>query len=107
MISREILHELTRSVSAKPYLRSRIADPDVTKLQRLLTSTVELLEPIDAVAFEFSRVSSDNFVVLQAIAADVDFMLTGDQDLLVLGAIGLIRVVNPVEFVAILANAAR
>jgi len=105
VISQAILDEPERSVRAKPYLRSRISQPDLTAFLRLVAETAEIRDSIDAELLEFSRDMSDNFVLLHAIAANVDLVLTGDQDLLVLDAIGHIRIVDPVDFLALLAGA--
>lgn len=105
VVSREILDELTRGVTSKPYLRSRIPESDLTAFLPLVTSTAEILDPIDTDELELSRDKADTFVLLQAIAADVDLILTGDRDLLVLRVIGHIRIVNPIEFMSILAQA--
>jgi len=105
VISQEILDELERSVQTKPYLRSRISQPDLTAFLRLVAGAAEIRDSIDAGLLDFSRDMSDNFVLLHAIAANVDLVLTGDQDLLVLDAIGHIRIVDPVDFLALIAGA--
>lgn len=107
VISREILDELMRSIVEKSYLRSRISESDLMTFLNLVTSTSEVLDAIDAATFDLSRDSDDNFVLLQAIAADVDFILTGDQDLLVLNVIGHIRIVNAYDLLGILEEAAK
>lgn len=102
VISGEILDELTRNIAQKPYLRSRIGEADLREFLSLVTSLSEILEPIDATRFELSRDKADNFVLLHAITADVDVILTGDQDLLVLRGIGQTRIVSPRDFLDML-----
>lgn len=106
VISREILDELTRNISDKPYLRSRIPDSALATFLRLMANTSQILDAIDATGVNLSRDKADNFVLLQAIAADADVILTGDRDLLVLNAIGHIRIVNPNDFLDMLSEMA-
>lgn len=105
VVSQEILDELARSVQTKPYLRSRIFQSDLVAFLHLVAETAEIRDSIDTESLELSRDMFDNFVLMQAIAADVDLILTGDQDLLVLDTIGHIRIVNPNDFLALLAGA--
>lgn len=94
VIGGKILDELSRSVANKPYLRSRISESDLATFVSLITSVAEVVDRIEPVGFDLSRDRSDNFVLLHAIAADVDLILTGDEDLLVLSTIGHARIVN-------------
>jgi putative PIN family toxin of toxin-antitoxin system len=49
------------------------------------------------------RDSGDDHVIAAAIAADAEFIVTGDNDLLSLGTFGGIRIIRPSAFVELLA----
>lgn len=105
VVSREILSELTCSISDKPYLRSRISESDLLEFLDLVTSIAVILDPFEVAPLNLSRDSADNFVLLQATVTDADFILTGDRDLLVLDAIGHTRIVDPTDFLTLLTGA--
>lgn len=46
-----------------------------------------------------SRDPRDNFLLAAAVAAEADFLVTGDKDLLTLGKIGRTRILKPAQFV--------
>lgn len=64
------------------------------------------LAPNDAplVCELLSRDADDNHVLAAAQAAGAEVLLTGDQDLLVLGAIGTCRIVAPRDMRGVLAG---
>lgn len=101
-VSGEVVNELTRKVSGKPYLASRTDQGTLTSFVANVQVVARVLEPIDSLGVELSRDRKDDFVLLQAIAADVDVILTGDKDLLVLQRIGRIRIVNASDFLLVL-----
>jgi putative PIN family toxin of toxin-antitoxin system len=51
----------------------------------------------------WSRDPDDDHVIACALAAKADFVVTGDDDLLSLGTLEAVRIVSPVDLLAILA----
>ncbi len=92
-VSRGILDELERSLLRKlrfPQLRVR-------EVVRFVSEQCELVEaaPLHK---PLSRDPDDDHVLGAAIGGRVDCILTGDQDLLVLRAVGAIRILSPADF---------
>jgi predicted nucleic acid-binding protein len=48
------------------------------------------------------RDPEDDYLIAQAVMAEVDFLITRDRDLLALGAVASVRIVDPVAFLELL-----
>jgi putative PIN family toxin of toxin-antitoxin system len=97
-----LLAELAE-VIARPKFKSALArsdtDPELLLAQvRLLAEVIDpppLQEPV-------SRDSDDDIVLALAVAARADLIVTGDQDLLVLGAYAGIPIVSAAKAIALI-----
>ena len=58
--------------------------------------------PLSVLVSGIASHPEDDLVVSAAISGDVDFLVTGDKDLLALRRHGGIRIVSPREFVELL-----
>ena len=96
ILSRLLLQELTRAL-AYPKLRQRISPNQATSLVNWLTNHGTLVEDPDRPAPVGSRDPGDNYLL--AVAAEGRaYLVTGDQDLLVLG--DDLPVLTPAQFLA-------
>lgn len=98
--SEQIFDELLE-VTARPKFAQKLITEDKTELTDLIRQrgiVVELESPIPAV----SRDPKDDMYLSCALVADCDFLVSGDQDLLVLGTHGRTSIVSPAQFLAII-----
>lgn len=102
IIPHDTIDELQSIVASKPYLAARIPEALVHSLFELLTEAGEILPPSLEPYPRITRDPGDDFMVTQAVLESIDYLVTGDKDLLVLGEIAGVRIVSPAEFVAIL-----
>lgn len=89
-----LLAELRR-VLAYPKLAKAI--PDGPRLADLVEMSSVVVEPIDA--FAVVEDESDNRILEAAVAASVDYVVSGDEHLLTLGSFHGIPILTPAEFV--------
>lgn len=94
--SEPLLAELEQ-VLAYPRLASAIAEPD--ELVRLVAEVAIVVEPGRELTV-VERDPADNRVFEAAVSAKVDFIVSGDSDLLEIGEFEGVRVVTPREFIA-------
>jgi putative PIN family toxin of toxin-antitoxin system len=94
VLSRYILVELERVLSGLKRLRHLTSD-DIQALVEQLALTVALVEPIRVDEAKL-RDKADGPVLGTFLAAEADYLITGDKDLLVLA--GAYPVVSPAEF---------
>jgi hypothetical protein len=101
-LSETTLQEVARSVRSKPWLASRVdakrADRFLLQLRRLATIAPDFPDQLPHV----TRDPGDDYLIAHSVLARVDFLVTGDKDLLVLGEVAGVRIVSPAAFVAIL-----
>lgn len=94
-----LLEELTRRVHTKPYLAQRIAPNDLERFTATLLTIAERVPPIAAPLPAVVRDPKDDCLVAYALVGQADYLVTGDRDLLSLGAVGQVRIVRPADFV--------
>lgn len=99
----EVASEILRRTAAKPYLRRRIPAPLVDRLiADLRAVAIPRPGPLHRPG-AISRDPKDDYLLAHAIAARADYLVLGDKDLLVLGRVEGVRIVDPAEFLGILA----
>ena len=98
-ISETHLRELMSTVHTKPYLNSRIADFElegfIARLRLISTIVPDIDEPIPAI----TRDAGDDYLIVHAVTEQIDYLVSGDKDLLVLNDFEGVRIVTPAAFV--------
>jgi putative PIN family toxin of toxin-antitoxin system len=99
-----LLHEMAE-VLTRPPLAKRLALINLTARNALAAyiDAVELVRPISTPAVVAADPDDDQ-VVAAAVAAQAEFLVTGDHELLALGSYQGIRIVSPAEAVRIVAR---
>jgi len=97
--SPELLGEL-ESVLSRDRIRELIHDDEARALLDALHYKAEILPPLGSIP-AYCRDPKDDKFVACAIAGDADYLITVDLDLLELGTIGNVHVVQPHVFVAL------
>lgn len=92
--SEPLLDELEQTLRAKFKV-----GPAGTAFLRQLRRQVRIVEPAP-LAGPVSRDADDDVVLATAVAAEAGVIVTGDQDLLVLGQYGGIDILSPREFLS-------
>ncbi len=91
-----LLEELERTLREK-----FTVTPPVELFLNLLATQVRIVEPA-RLAAKVCRDPDDEAVISTAVAAEADFIVTGDKDLLVLDEYEDIRIVSPRQFITYL-----
>ncbi|PAW75779.1 MAG: putative toxin-antitoxin system toxin component, PIN family [Pedosphaera sp. Tous-C6FEB] len=97
ILSEPILAELEEKLAGK----FRVPQEEATRRVRRLAEEVALVEP-GPLSAGVCRDSDDDAILATALAAEAEYLVTGDQDLLVLGRFGTARIVTPREFSEVL-----
>ena len=104
LVPGELLDELEQALRTKPYSTNRITARETSDFIGALRATATLLPPLAARAPAVMRDPKDDYLLAQALVGGADYLVTGDQDLLVLGdAVAPLRIVTAAEFVRLLA----
>lgn len=102
-ISDELLDEVTRTL-AKPWFLARIVPAEFEPVISALHMEAYRI----TIAIEVSEIASypeDDLVLAAAASASVDYLVTGDKQLLALGTFRDVVIVSPRDFLAILESA--
>ena len=103
IVSEPILTELSRTL-AKPYFRRRLTAQQLRRTHRLLrrrTVPVRITTVVTGVATH----PEDDLILSTALSAQAGYLVTGDHQLRSLGSHGDTTILNPREFLDMLAEA--
>lgn len=102
----ELLDELERVVARKPTLAQRIRPEQLARLRDVLLVLGEVIPPIEQPIPAVTRDRKDDYLLAYAAVGPADYLVTGDEDLLVLKQVGRLRIVSPPAFAAMLRDRA-
>jgi hypothetical protein len=104
LLPKELLHEMSEALLRKESLPRRTNSED---RQKLLSRFMEIAEKIETIREDIPTVTrdrKDDYLLAYAVIGNVDYLVTGDMDLLVLDPVGPVRIVRPADFLAILSQ---
>jgi putative PIN family toxin of toxin-antitoxin system len=102
----QLLEELTRKAHEKKYLADRITPQELQEFVALLSELAEAIPHIPEAIPAVTRDPKDDYLLAYALVGQADYLVTGDEDLLVLKQIDQVKIVTPREFATILKQAA-
>ena len=98
----ELVEEFSTTIGAKPYLARRIRPDDAASLMSLLTQVAEIIPRISGKIPAVSRHAKDDYLLAYALVGKADYLVTGDDDLLVLHEVEYVKIASPADFLRIL-----
>jgi putative PIN family toxin of toxin-antitoxin system len=98
------LLEILDKVVGKPYLASHISTEMVDTLLQLLALTGERVAELPGPFPAIGRDRKDDYLIAHSLISNVDYLVSGDQDLLTLGSVDDLRIVSPADFARILSG---
>jgi putative PIN family toxin of toxin-antitoxin system len=93
--SKELLHEYQEDIR-RPKFRKIISEPQVLRFLTLLLP--KLSETKIDKTINVSRDPNDNYLLAMSLEIGADYLITGDDDLLVMKTVGITKIVNMAEF---------
>jgi putative PIN family toxin of toxin-antitoxin system len=102
VVSQPILDELNRTLT-NPYFAARLSPAEVEdSLLRLRAET--RLQPLTVRVSGRATHPQDDLILATTLSAKANYLVTGDHELLAMGAFQGARIVTPREFLALLAS---
>ena len=102
LLTADLLQEFTQRIATKPYLAQRITTREVEQLVAILLTVAETVSPITEAIPEVIRDRKDDYLLAYALVGQADYLVTGDEDLLVLKQVGELKIVTPRQFADLL-----
>ena len=97
----EVIEELRAAAGKSAYLARHIPKSNVdTLIERFYISAT--VGPVLSQQSKFTRDPKDDYLIIYSLAHAVDYLVTGDQDLLVLDKVEHPQIVTPNQFLEIL-----
>jgi uncharacterized protein len=93
---------LIQEVSQRVALSDRVPTDRIDRLAQILTKVGEFREDADMPYPAVTRDHKDDYLVANAVIFRVDYLISGDHDLLELGEFEGVRIVDPATFAALL-----
>jgi len=97
----ELLDEIRHTLLTKPYLRTRISSEDRTDLFEALRLVAHIPAPLIEI-LSLSRDPKDDYLLAHGLIEQADYLVTGDDDLLVLQRIDDLKIVSVPSFQSVL-----
>lgn len=102
VVSPRLIQEVSQRIATKPYLSDRVPTDRIDRLAQILTKVGEFREDADMPYPAVTRDHKDDYLVANAVIFRVDYLISGDHDLLELGEFEGVRIVDPATFAALL-----
>lgn len=99
IVSETTIRELQDKITNKQYLKDRIPLDDVQELISLLREAATMVPELSGHIPPIVRDAKDDYLVAHSLMEKVDFLVSGDKDLLSLGWVDHVRIVSPADFV--------
>ena len=97
-LSENQIIELVATVRAKSYLQFRISDDMLQDFVHHLRNTATIVPEITHELPSFTRDPADDYLITHGLLERIDYLVTGDKDLLVLERINDLLIVTPADF---------
>lgn len=97
LFSEELLSEFI-DVTKRPKLKKYFAEKDIQKLLESINSYAHFITVNTTV--DICRDSKDNFLLALCADGKADFLITGDEDLLIIGKFKKTVIIKPAHFLA-------
>lgn len=93
-----LLHEIEQTIRRKPHLNKRITETQLQTFTRLLQAISEEIPLIAEAIPRLTRDEKDDYLIAYAVVGQADYLISGDKDLLVLGKVQGVTMVDSAEF---------
>lgn len=102
LVPEELLQEIHRNITTKPYLRSRIDAEEAGAFVAALHALAEILPALQEEIPSVTHDPNDDYLLAHALLAGADYLVSGDNDLLSLGPIERLTILSPADFAQVL-----
>jgi putative PIN family toxin of toxin-antitoxin system len=93
----ETIQELQNSIVKYPYLGKRIPQRLVDALIQELNEVALHPDSLQVELTQYGRDPQDDYLIAYGLIYQADYLVTGDQDLLVLGTVEQLQIVSPAD----------
>lgn len=104
LLPEALLNEVGETIRRKPHLLQTITEVRLSRFMQLLQSVCEEIPLITEKIPLITRDPKDDYLIAYAIVGQADYLISGDNDLLVLEKVGSVKIVDSGQFRQMLAE---
>ena len=93
-----LIAEMFTTITTKTYIAHRIGAEQAQRFVNAIHAIAEILPPIQEPIPKLVRDPKDDYLLAYALVGQADYLVTGDDDLLALGAVDRLRIISPAAF---------
>ena len=101
LMPEELLAEVSATIARRADLARRISAADIEDWVSGLTQIALIPPSLQQEIAQYTRDPKDDYLVAYALIHQCDFLVTGDKDLLLLGQVQEMHIVEPADFLEI------
>ncbi|MCL4835945.1 MAG: putative toxin-antitoxin system toxin component, PIN family [Caldilineaceae bacterium] len=98
IVPTEMIAEVRAACQQKPYLSARITAARLKQVLDTIVAVGHLPASTLPPFLPSGRDPKDDYLLVFALVERVDYLVTGDEDLLTIGNVDGVQIVNPIEF---------
>lgn len=102
-VPQELTQEMMETVSTSAYLQTHILPEDLDALEAICATATTTPALIGSEILAYGRDPKDDYLVAYGVVYDIDYLVTGDPDLLILEQVSNLRIVKPRTFLELFA----
>lgn len=102
LVPEDVIAELSNVVGRRPHLAARVSQDSLDALFRQLQLFATPLPLLGREPPRISRDTNDDYLIALAVLNAADYVVTRDKDLLDLGEVAGVRLIDPVAFLSLL-----
>jgi putative PIN family toxin of toxin-antitoxin system len=100
VLPEEVLRELVKTTLNKPYFAERVPAKSVRALVEILTALSTPSPSPESLDRNWVRDPKDDFLIMAALLAEADYLISGDKDLIALGdSLAPLKIRSPQAFI--------
>jgi putative PIN family toxin of toxin-antitoxin system len=93
-----LLDEFVSKIPKKQLLAARITPGELAAFVSILRQVGEFIPEITEEIPAVTRDPKDDYLLAYAVVGEADYLITGDEDLLVLQRVGSVKIIKPSDF---------
>ena len=93
-----LLDEFVSKTPTKPYLSERITPDELSAFVAIVQEVSEVIAEVKEEIPAATRDPKDDYLLAYAVVGESDYLVTGDDDLLVLQGVPQLKIIKPADF---------
>lgn len=104
LIPQPLVDGMVQKTTKKHYLKGRITVDEINMLIRFVSEIAQSIKPINEPLPAVTRDPKDDYLLAYAVVGEADYLVTGDNDLLILKKVEGMKIITPRDFAEVISK---